>query len=58
MGAPSPLLYALIEILTRSTEPCLVTCRVCRKFAQTVEDLPAAQRLAWSHDAEHWRGAA
>ncbi len=51
----SPLLYAGIDILTVYTEPCDVVCRECKDYKVQVPDLLAAQRLAWSHDVDHWR---
>jgi len=52
---PAPLLYAGIEIPTIWSAPCVVVCRVCRDYAAPATDLYHAQRIAWSHDVDHWR---
>ena len=51
----APLLYAGIVIPTTHTEPCVVTCRVCKGYQAPAADLYAAQKIAWSHDVDHWR---
>jgi hypothetical protein len=52
---PAPLLYAGIAMPATHTEPCVVVCRVCTDYAVEASDLYAAQRIAWSHDVDHWR---
>lgn len=52
---PAPLLYAGIAMPASYREPCFVVCRVCKDYAVETSDLYAAQKVAWSHDVDHWR---
>lgn len=51
----APLLYAGISMPASYREPCVVVCRVCKGYAVQADDLYAAQKIAWSHDVDHWR---